>query len=116
MMVSVSPDRGVVIRLQCVPDVAPPHHPQETFMRLTLASLALIGAALLGGATPGLAQSAYDYPWCALRGDRGGGGQSCYFSSYRQCMQTISGIGGTCIRSPYYHGPQPRREQRYERY
>jgi len=29
---------------------------------------------------------------------------SCYFSSYQQCMTTISGIGGYCYQSPYYRG------------
>src|SRR5215470_7784349 len=28
---------------------------------------------------------------------------SCYFTSYQQCMTTISGIGGYCYQSPYYH-------------
>jgi hypothetical protein len=83
-------------------------------MRIGLSSLVVIGAALLGNAAPAFAQSPYDYPWCALRGDRGGG-QSCYYTSYRQCMETLSGIGGSCIRSPYYRGPEPRRE-RYPRY
>jgi Protein of unknown function (DUF3551) len=38
---------------------------------------------------------------------------SCYYASYAQCMQTISGIGGYCIRSPYY-GQGPRGD-RYRR-
>ena len=46
------------------------------------------------------AQSPYDYPWCAIRGDRSGA-QSCYYSSYGQCMASLRGIGGTCIRNPY---------------
>src|SRR5262249_49319008 len=44
-----------------------------------------------------------------------GGAQSCYYRTYAQCMQTISGIGGYCINSPYYgHGPnqRPRRADR----
>jgi len=49
------------------------------------------------------AQSAYSYPWCALYGDRSGA-TSCYFATYEQCRATLSGIGGTCIRSPYYRG------------
>jgi len=71
-------------------------------MRALLGSLVLVG---LLGAAPSFAQSAYDYPWCSVRtGPGGGGAQSCYFSTYRQCMETISGIGGYCIRSPYYRG------------
>jgi Protein of unknown function (DUF3551) len=74
-------------------------------MRALLGSLLLVGLL----ATPSFAQSAYDYPWCSVRTGRGGGAQSCYFSTYRQCMETISGIGGYCIRSPYYRGPRARR-------
>ena len=79
------------------------------------ASLAVL--ALLAAATAGRAQSAYDYPWCAVYGDSDGpGSTSCYYATREQCLQTLSGIGGTCIRSPYYgHGPrnapQPRRER-----
>ena len=84
-------------------------------MRKILASLALVGVTVLGGTGASFAQSAYDYPWCALR-DGKAGGQSCYYTSYEQCMATLSGIGGTCIRSPYYNGPEPRQHRRYERY
>ena len=74
-------------------------------MRAFLGSLALF--VLLGSAAPSFAQSAYDYPWCSVRGGFNGA-QTCYFSTYRQCMATISGIGGTCIRNPYYRGPRRR--------
>ncbi len=73
----------------------------RTVLLITLTGLAI--AALTG---PSVAQSAYDYPWCALRGDRGGG-QACYYTSYRQCMTTLEGIGGNCIRNPGYRGPEP---------
>lgn len=76
-------------------------------MRTILGALVVIG--VLGAGAPGFAQTAYDYPWCALRGGRGGGGTSCYYTSYQQCMETLRGIGGSCIRSPYYRGPEPRR-------
>jgi hypothetical protein len=88
---------------------------QERRMRKILATLALAGAAAVSLADMSFAQSAYDYPFCALRGGRGGG-QSCYFTSYRQCMDSLVGIGGSCIRSPYYRGPEPRRERSYVRY
>lgn len=68
---------------------------------LPLAVLGLVAQTL-----PSTAQSAYDYPWCALRGDRSGA-QSCYYTSFRQCMASLSGIGGSCIRSPYQtRGPR----------
>ena len=70
---------------------------------ITLSSLAVAGLA-----SPSNAQSAYDYPWCALKGDRGGG-QSCYFATRRQCEETLSGVGGTCIHNPGYRGSPVRR-------
>jgi len=85
---------------------------------MRLPHLVLAVAALLASATAARAQSAYDYPWCAVYGDSDGpGATSCYYATREQCMQTLSGIGGTCIRSPYYgHGPrnepQPRRDRR----
>jgi Protein of unknown function (DUF3551) len=92
-------------------------------MRKIFAPLALF-VAVVGAAPTSFAQSAYDYPWCAVYDSRSGGGaRSCYYATYQQCMATISGIGGYCIRSPYYRGPYAagerggdRRYQRYERY
>ena len=74
----------------------------------------LVAAALLAAPAAGFAQSAYDYPWCAVytNGNGPGGAQSCYYASWAQCMQTMSGIGGICVQSPYYHGPAPRGERR----
>jgi hypothetical protein len=79
-------------------------------MRLVQAALA--AATLLTATSASYAQSAYDYPWCALRAGRSGG-QSCYFQTYRQCMDTLSGIGGSCIQSPYYRGPAPHERRRH---
>ena len=66
-----------------------------------------IGVAILAGAllgpVVGHAQSAYSYRWCAIYGDRSGA-QSCYFETRRQCEETLSGIGGSCIPNPYHHG------------
>jgi Protein of unknown function (DUF3551) len=75
----------------------------------------LVVAALLASATATHAQSAYDYPWCAVYTGRfgPGGAMSCYYANYAQCMATMSGIGGYCTRSPYYgHGPRNTRPQR----
>jgi hypothetical protein len=76
-------------------------------MRMPLTALLVIAAALLGETQLSNAQSPYSYPWCAT--DFGAGGaRSCYYASWEQCMTTIFGIGGICVRSPYYH-PQPTR-------
>jgi hypothetical protein len=92
---------------------------REILMRAkrALTLLAVIGVAVLGLTRPGAAQSAYSYPWCALYGDKSGA-QSCYYNSYEQCMATLRGIGGTCIRSPYYNGSsrEERRPRRYRDY
>jgi len=54
-----------------------------------------------------------------LQGRSSGYPGNCQFSSYQQCMATLSGIGGTCIRSPYYRGavrevPRGERRPRYD--
>jgi hypothetical protein len=78
---------------------------------MRLLQACLIAAALLAPAAA-QAQSAYDYPWCAVYSGKRGA-MSCYYASYAQCMLTISGIGGTCIESPYYgHGPNQRAHRR----
>jgi hypothetical protein len=71
------------------------------------------GAVLLATTASSHAQSAYDYPWCAIYTNRSGA-QACYYTSWAQCMATMRGIGGTCIESPYYRGP--RAERRVRRY
>jgi hypothetical protein len=75
-------------------------------MRALIIMLLVIAAALLGETQAGNAQSPYSYPWCAIPsgGDNSGGGaMSCYYTSWRQCMTTLSGVGGNCVASPYYH-------------
>ena len=76
-------------------------------MRKIFGPLAVL-MAVVGAAPTSLAQTAYNYPWCSLTFGRGGGEQSCAFATYQQCRATISGIGGTCIRSPYVRGPYAR--------
>jgi hypothetical protein len=59
-------------------------------------------AVLALAAFSAAAQSPYSYPWC-LRGAKGS--TSCYYNNYQECMTTLSGRGGWCMRSPYYRGP-----------
>jgi len=44
-----------------------------------------------------------NYPWCALysAGDDGGA-QNCGFTSYEQCMATVTGMGGMCQPNTLY--------------
>ena len=72
----------------------------------TIAAITFVAATSMSHA-----QSPYDYPWCAVY-SRTSGATSCYFQSFQQCMTTLSGIGGFCMRSPYYDdGPTPRRSR-----
>jgi hypothetical protein len=80
-------------------------HYEEIPMRSRIVSLVLVSAALMGATASASAQSPYSYPWCSRQLVRDGFTTSCYFTSYQQCMTTISGIGGYCYQSPYYHGP-----------
>ena len=52
------------------------------------------------------------YPWCAQYGASGDGGRNCGFSTYEQCMATVSGIGGFCERNSFYTGPAERPAKR----
>lgn len=46
----------------------------------------------------------YDpYPWCANYDSRGFGGQNCGFSTWNQCMATVSGVGGFCVPNQFYN-------------
>jgi len=77
-------------------------------MRLPIIALFVIAATLLGETQRSNAQSPYSYPWCSVGGHRGSNAMSCYYTSWEQCRTTMSGIGGNCIESPYYHAqPTP---------
>jgi hypothetical protein len=59
-------------------------------------------AAVIFANQPASAQSPYSYPWCAKYFSRVSA-TSCYYTSWQQCEATISGIGGYCFQSPYFH-------------
>lgn len=86
-------------------------------MRAILAATAfLVATGGLGtlGATPAEAR---DYPWCS-RTSSSSFNPSCSFTSYPQCMATVSGQGGDCMRNPFIaFGEQrePRRKGRQYR-
>jgi hypothetical protein len=71
-------------------------------MRLPILSLVVAVSALAGASQTASAQSASSYPWCAKYYGKLEG-TSCYYRSYQQCMATVSGVGGYCYESPYYH-------------
>jgi hypothetical protein len=65
-------------------------------MRVVVFSFTALIPALLLGAAPASAQSGY--PWCAYYNTRGS--MSCSFSTFEQCRQEISGVGGMCSPNP----------------
>jgi hypothetical protein len=78
---------------------------QEAFMKYLYAAVLLGFAATALPVTP--VAAAIEYPWCAQYGWKGG--RNCGFSTYRQCMATVSGIGGYCERNQFYQGRARRR-------
>src|SRR5262249_56786038 len=71
-------------------------------MRLLLFMLVVcVGLAGLGKSA-----EAQNYPWCLHYGT-GFGGMNCGFTTYQQCMDTVSGIGGVCMQNNKYQ-PTPR--------
>jgi len=61
-------------------------------MRHSLFILAILFGTVAGGTSA----PAQDYPWCAIYAKDGD--THCFFTSYEQCMATVSGIGGFCQR------------------
>ena len=74
--------------------------------KLLIATAAL---ALLAAFNVPSARAEIEYPWCAYYGHFGTQATNCGFTSYRQCMATVSGIGGYCDRNPRYRAKRPRR-------
>jgi hypothetical protein len=57
-------------------------------------------AALVALADSGNAQNP---PWCAILDNDE---QLCSYYTQEQCLQTVSGVGGVCIRNPAGSAPQ----------
>ncbi len=76
-------------------------------MRALLLTLGILGSTFAFGG----AAEAQNYPWCAeYGGGEMGGGTNCGFTTYAQCMATLSGMGGFCNRNTQYvppPGPNP---------
>jgi Protein of unknown function (DUF3551) len=68
----------------------------EAAMRLLLFMLGI----LLGIACIEKPAETQNYPWCA-------GGTDCGFTTYQQCLDKVSGIGGFCEPNTQY---QPRKD------
>jgi hypothetical protein len=61
---------------------------------------------------------AQNYPWCSQYSEGGAGGRNCGFTTFQQCLENVSGIGGFCEPNTLYQpppGPHPvtRSQSRY---
>ena len=75
-------------------------------------ALMLMMAAALA---PRPAAAAFNYPWCATYYDISLGMKSCAFTSFEQCMATVSGVGGICSQNPFNPPPPPHAERHRKR-
>lgn len=75
----------------------------SAFAALTLVTMAAFA--------PRSAAAGYNLPWCAQYYDSNI--LSCAFTSFEQCMASVSGVGGLCVQNfrYAYHPPyaEPRR-------
>jgi Protein of unknown function (DUF3551) len=77
-------------------------------MRLSLLPMSILAAAAVLS-TPAKAQN---YPWCAQYTGSMGGSMNCGFTTYEQCMATVSGVGGFCVQNNTYQ-PSGRHRRPY---
>ena len=90
--------------------------------RTVLLGLAALAAASSLNVAPASARYRL-YPWCAYY-NLPDGPMSCSFSTFEQCREDISGVGGMCSPNPYLAyrpaysfqiRPRPRRGRRFRR-
>lgn len=83
---------------------------------MRLIHLAAILAALAAPAllAPSPARANIEYPWCAAYGGDMGGASNCGFTTWEQCMATVSGIGGFCEPNQFYN-PRAQAEPKRKR-
>jgi hypothetical protein len=68
--------------------------------------LLFVLAVLAISSAIGRRAEAQTYPWCAIYGGGGNGGATnCGFSTFQQCMEDVSGIGGFCQLNDWYKPP-----------
>ncbi len=80
----------------------------------------LILSILIAAAGIGTRAEAQNYPWCAhYSGGSMGGAMNCGFTTFQQCLDTVSGIGGFCEKNDWYKptvpAPVRHRPQRHSR-
>jgi len=74
-------------------------------MRLSFLVFAILAIQLaLMISTTRAYEMPYDpYPWCAVYGGSMSGSSNCGFTTWQQCMATVSGIGGSCEPNQFYN-------------
>jgi hypothetical protein len=75
---------------------------------MTRTSLFVLATLALGFAASTRSAAAIEYPWCAQYSGQDGGGRNCGFSTLAQCIATVSGMGGGCVRNLFYNEPSDR--------
>src|SRR6266852_493021 len=84
-------------------DFIPIIQPEESSMRISaFVALMLVTAAAFA---PRPAAAVYNLPWCATYYDSNV--VACAFTSFEQCMATISGVGGLCTQNILYSPRAP---------
>jgi hypothetical protein len=85
-------------------------------MRLLLCVLGISVCVL----STGNRAEAQNYPWCSQYSEGGAGGRNCGFTTFQQCLENVSGIGGFCEPNTLYQPPPgphpPTRDQRHYPY
>lgn len=85
---------------------------------LSMKAFLFVSAALLGIAGMSTQADAQNYPWCAYLSVNGGA-TNCGFTTFEQCMMTLGGMAGFCMRNTQYvppPAPHPRYRRRPRRY
>ena len=85
-------------------------------MRMTQLALSALAAMVLAGFSTVTPAAAGDYPWCARGGEYDYPGE-CAYSTYNQCLASVSGRLLYCDRNPriaygQVQQPQPRPHRR----
>jgi hypothetical protein len=65
----------------------------------------LIAGILVVAVGIGTPTEAQNYPWCAEYGGTPDGPTNCGFVSFAQCLATVSGVGGFCVKNNTYVPP-----------
>jgi hypothetical protein len=82
-------------------------------MRITI----LVMGVFIFAVGLGARAEAQNYPWCAqYSGKALGGAMNCGFTSFAQCMATVSGVGGFCVRNNTYRSLYNASRPRHRRY